>query len=262
MSKTLNNKKIAFILCTNNELYYQECCYYIQNLIIPEGFETDIIAVREAESMTSGYNAAMKSSDAKYKIYLHQDLFLIRKDFITELLDVFSNPEIGMVGLLGTDQAIKHAHFASDWDMGSIIHNNFLTVFEVNFYKKEQTSFCPVTFIDGVLIATQYDIPWDEIHYDKWDFYDISQCMHFSEHGYQIAVLNASESFGYHDIGFCSLEQYDKYRKYFCENNTGFQYEELRTNYYIPKEINEVNKAMINAIENRLFDIPYQIRDI
>ena len=49
---------------------YGEAFSYLQKLIIPEGFEMECLAVREADSMASGYNEAMHSSDAKYKICL------------------------------------------------------------------------------------------------------------------------------------------------------------------------------------------------
>lgn len=53
----MDEKKIAFIICVNNELYFEECVYYINRLIIPEGFSTDVIAIREADSMCAAYNA-------------------------------------------------------------------------------------------------------------------------------------------------------------------------------------------------------------
>ena len=95
----MNEKKIAFITCVNNELEYAETLYYIERLVVPEGYETNIIAVREAPSMTAGYNAAMQSSDAKYKVYLHQDTFIINQNFIIEMLQIFrENEQIGMLG--------------------------------------------------------------------------------------------------------------------------------------------------------------------
>ena len=70
----MNNNQIAFIMCTNDEQYCEECIRYINDLKIPDGYEIDIITVKDAPSMTSGYNAAMNSSDAKYKVYMHQGL--------------------------------------------------------------------------------------------------------------------------------------------------------------------------------------------
>lgn len=51
----MNDKKICFIVCVNNDMYIDECVYYIRNLEIPSEYEIDIITVQDAGSMTSGY---------------------------------------------------------------------------------------------------------------------------------------------------------------------------------------------------------------
>lgn len=56
-----SDKKVAFIICANNELYYEECQWYLNQLCVPEGYETDIICITEAESMAAAYNAAMQN---------------------------------------------------------------------------------------------------------------------------------------------------------------------------------------------------------
>ena len=94
----MNQNKIAFIICTNNQLYFNECQYYIHNLILPEGMELDVIGITEAPSMCAGYNAGMQSSDAKYKVYLHQDVFIREPKFIIYLLERFQkDKQIGMI---------------------------------------------------------------------------------------------------------------------------------------------------------------------
>lgn len=61
----MNQNKIAFIICTNNQLYFNECQYYIQNLILPENMELGVIGISEAPSMCAGYNAEMESSKSE-----------------------------------------------------------------------------------------------------------------------------------------------------------------------------------------------------
>ena len=97
----MNENKIAFIICTNNQLYFNECCYYINRLLLPEGFERDVIGIEDAPSMCAGYNAGMQSSDAKYKVYLHHDVFIKESKFIFYLLERFcSAPDVGMIGMV------------------------------------------------------------------------------------------------------------------------------------------------------------------
>ena len=38
----MNEQKICFIICYNNELYLSECIRYLNRLEIPDGFELDI----------------------------------------------------------------------------------------------------------------------------------------------------------------------------------------------------------------------------
>ena len=41
-------------MCVNNEMYEEECLYYINHLVIPNGYEIDVISIKEAKSMTEG----------------------------------------------------------------------------------------------------------------------------------------------------------------------------------------------------------------
>ena len=78
----MNEKKICFIMCVNNDAYEQEQMRYLNRLVVPEGYEMDILSVRDALSMTSGYNEGMRVSDAKYKIYMHQDVFIVKLEWL------------------------------------------------------------------------------------------------------------------------------------------------------------------------------------
>lgn len=98
----MNDHKFAFIICSNHPILLDECLYYINNLVIPEGYSIDVLTIQDAGSMTSAYNEAMTASDAKYKIYMHQDVYLLNRNFLTDLLAIFqSNPRIGLVGMVG-----------------------------------------------------------------------------------------------------------------------------------------------------------------
>ena len=98
----MNEYKIAFIMCANNEQYMNEALYYISQLYIPNGYEVETLVVKDAAGMAAGYNEAMQTSDAKYKIYLHQDVMIVEKNFITNILALFQNSEVGMIGMVGS----------------------------------------------------------------------------------------------------------------------------------------------------------------
>ena len=56
----MDNQKICFIMCVNHELYAKECIHYLEQLELPEGFQREILTIKGAESMASGYNQAMQ----------------------------------------------------------------------------------------------------------------------------------------------------------------------------------------------------------
>ena len=98
----MNDKKIAVIICVNDEVYYRECIFYLDRLIIPEGFSFEVFAISEANSIFEAYNRAMNQSDAKYKVYMHQDVFLIEKNILSRCIEFFKmHKQAGMIGVLG-----------------------------------------------------------------------------------------------------------------------------------------------------------------
>ena len=42
----MNENKISFIICCNDDFYIEECYCYLDELAIPEGYEADIIEIR------------------------------------------------------------------------------------------------------------------------------------------------------------------------------------------------------------------------
>ncbi len=97
----MDEKKICFIMCVNHERHQREALYYINRLNVPDGYTVEALTVREAHGMAAGYNEAMTASDAKYKVYLHQDVLIVERDFLFSLLELFQDSRIGMVGMVG-----------------------------------------------------------------------------------------------------------------------------------------------------------------
>ena len=212
----MNNKKVAFIVCVNNDLYYEECLWYIKRLILPENFMVEVIKITDAKSMTEAYNRGMYQSDAKYKIYLHQDVFVYNKNFIFEILNTFqSDVKIGMIGLVGGIGLPSDGIIYNEWNIGRAVTSNWLSTVDTCFFQKEPYIY--VDAVDGMLIATQYDIEWRDDILKQWDFYDISQSFEFKKAGYNIVIPYQSTSWVIHDCGYSNLSNYDKNRKLMFE---------------------------------------------
>ncbi len=203
----MNEKKICFIMCVNDEMYEEECLRYIGQLHVPEGFEIEQLSVRDAVSMASGYNEAMKYSDAKYKVYLHQDVFIVNKDFILEILRIFEDASIGMIGMAGTVRLPESAVMWSGKQIGRLYASNIKKSGE-RILGLMNKPYQEVAAVDGLLIATQEDIYWREDLFSGWDFYDVSQSMEFRRAGLRIAVPYMEQGWVIHDDGLMNLKEY------------------------------------------------------
>lgn len=210
-----DENKICFIMCVNDDLFFQECVRYIGWLNVPEGMEVELLEIRGAVSMTAGYNEGMCSSNAKYKVYLHQDVFIINKNFIYDVVAMFQRePRIGMIGLAGSRKLPINAMMWS----GERVQYGPNPISWEQYKYEEMDGFWDVECVDGLLMATQYDIPWRDDLFDGWDFYDISQCFEMRKRGYHVIVpVQNREWYIHDDKNILQLWNYNKYRKIFLE---------------------------------------------
>ncbi len=220
--------EIAFIICTNDEDYMDECRFYIEQLDVPAGGVVTLLTVQEAKSMASGYNEAMKSSSARYKVYLHQDVFIVNKNFIYDILACFqSDQSLGMLGVVGVEHLLNNADAWESLDVGrcytvgtfSGLGNIAVTLERSN----PSDIFGEVEFIDGMLMATAYDQDWDE-RIGGFHFYDVAQSIHFRKQGYKVAIARQDDIWCIHDSGPLNFETYNINKKKFLELYTEYGY--------------------------------------
>lgn len=221
-AKGLNPNQIAFIICVNDEDEFQEAALYLQHLFIPAGMEAEVIPIRGAASMCAGYEQGRQASKAKYKIYLHQDVLIIRKNIIEELLTLFQNPQVGMIGLAGCEQLPDSGIW---WD-GKGVHNIIVHVLRHEYMVTVQGEVprCQVQAADGVLLATQYDIPWRADLLLGWHFYDIAQCQEYRRQGYRIMLPKQEKSWIIHQTRHTGAgEDYYQQQEVFLQHYYPFQ---------------------------------------
>lgn len=216
----MNSKKFCFIICASNDLMLGECIHYINHLNIPEGYELDLLTVADAPSMTEGYNSAMEESDAKYKIYMHQDVFILNKNLLFDLLEIFeSDPGIGMVGMVGYDTIASDGIMWHEPRLGNLWQQN-KSYPSLNTYRfsLEKDGISHTALIDGFFMATAYDLPWDTEDLKAWDFYDAYQSIAFWLHQYKVVVPTQKYPWCLHDDDrFLGLTHYDTYRQKFMK---------------------------------------------
>lgn len=252
----MDNKQIAFIMCVNQNQECEEAVHYIEKLNLPKGYTRDVIIVTEATSMAAGYQVAMKSSDAKYKVYMHQDVFIYNKNFIENTISVFdSDKNIGAIGMIGRRKLPEEFYVAADWDVGNIYFNG-----AVSQIRKQEYSEWPMDadIVDGLLIATQYDIDWREDLFDGWDFYDISQCMEMKRAGYRVVVPYQQAPWCYHDNYYSKLKKYFVYQEIFCEEYQDIAKYKMLSKANSYNEMDELADQMIVQLKNVVNECNHQ----
>lgn len=196
MANTADSHKIAFITCVNSEDWYSECRLYLEHLELPEGFAAEYLPIRGAASMCAGYNQGQQMSDARYKVYLHQDTLVVNKWLVRDLLDLFADDSIGLVGVIGCRSLPKSGVW---WDglrtYGRVLHACEPESVVDSHCKEPEGKFQELEAVDGLFIATQYDLPWREDILTGWHMYDTSMCMEMQRAGYKVVVPNQEQDF-------------------------------------------------------------------
>lgn len=245
----MNEKKIAFIICVSNEIYYEECQNYLNHLRVPEGYEVEVLAVREAPSMCAGYNEGMHSSDAKYKVYMHQDVFFRDRDVLEKIIRIFrADKNIGMLGVVGGVQMPKTGVVYRAWNIGKVDCREP----DLSYYLEgdaEEKSDRVVEAIDGLIMITQYDVPWREDLFTNFDFYDASQAFEMRRHGYQVVVPYQETPWVIHDSSFAKLTNYDRNRKICLKEYPEFLYADHGYEFSYNAEWDALSKKLAAEIE-------------
>lgn len=199
---SLNEKKVCFITCVSDEPMYAESLKYLQALELPTGMETEYIAVRGASSLTSGYQQAMEASDAKYKLYLHQDVFIQYRKAIIKLVHEFqTHLEYGIAGVAGcVDLPANGIWWEAQQRAGAVYDEHSGTMKAYRFGGKRNQC-TEVMALDGILLATQYDVNWRMDLLTSWHFYDISQCQEFRRRNYKAVVVPQMTPWCVHKCG-------------------------------------------------------------
>lgn len=216
----MNNRKICVIICSNNRMYLEECTLYLNRLIVPEGYELNLLVIEDATSMCAGYNEAMGATDAAIKIYMHQDTFITDIHFLQEIVDIFKlDRNIGMIGIAGVprmpeDGVMWHAERV----FAQYYRDNCDIAKCTEYISVMPQMLRDVDAVDGFLMVTSVDIPWRQDIFDGWDFYDASMSYEMRAKGYRVVVPVLGKPVCVHDDGMIlNLDSYDKYRERFLK---------------------------------------------
>ncbi len=215
----INENKIAFITCVDDEALYERSLSYINKLPVPSNIEIEIIAIRNSKSMASAYNEAIQKSNSKYKVYLHQDVYIQNNNFINEILNIFKkDSNIGLIGMVGAKIIPVSGIWWEDSRKIGKVYDSHSGTMDLLIFNEINDLYSEVKGIDGFMMITQYDLPWMEDIFDGWHFYDASQSIEFIKKGFKVVVPNQKLPWCIHDCGIVNTTNgFEEYRNKFLD---------------------------------------------
>ena len=164
---------------------------YLDAIDVPQGYAVELIEIPSGGNVAAAYQRAMEGSDAKYKVYLAAGSILLRLNFFAEMLRVFADPAIGIMGLVGTAQLSTSGVLAES----PSICGKLLYMDDTGFHGDDIADDVEdVMAVGSDLIATQYDIPWRSDLFYGDCFFAEAQCIEFRKRGYRTVVPGQEEA--------------------------------------------------------------------
>lgn len=165
----MDARKLEIIIHTTDAAACRRLIQSLEIVDVPENFSVEVQPVTGDEKYFA-YETAMRSSDAKYKIYLDEHVVITDTNFLHELLKIFRD---GSIGVIGTSGAIELSTHGVSLTSAKRTDKNFRGEVEV---------------VDGFFFATQYDLPWRcDLFADNF-FGGQAQSVEFRRAGYKVVI--------------------------------------------------------------------------
>ncbi len=164
----MNERKIEIIVHVTDENFFTRLAASLESVRVPKNLSVEIQPVTGDERFFA-YETARSASDAKYKIYIDERATVTDENFLRELLKVFADERIGLVGTSGAIELSTHG-------------------ISLTSFKRTDKNFSgEVDVVDGFFIATQHDLPWRTDFADNF-FGAQAHCVEFKRAGYKVFV--------------------------------------------------------------------------
>ncbi|MGG7151283.1 glycosyltransferase [Clostridium neonatale] len=193
----MDNKKIAFIITSSNDEIYKNQIKYINNLYVPNGYTVDIIKIdnkKEGTNVVENYNIIMQKNNAKFKVYLDENITIINKNFIKKVLDIFNkDKKIGVIGIKGSKKLPASVTFDHSLQKYGKIYSCTNGSMKCQSYNEAIGDYEKVQVIYGGIFVTQYDVDWRSDIFASTYFSCVAQCLEFETLGYKTVVPKQNE---------------------------------------------------------------------
>jgi hypothetical protein len=190
---------LAFLCCATDDAKLERLRGSIEALERPAGFDVELFVERGATSLTSAYNRLLRAAGAwRYKAYVHQDVVILNRRLVHDVLRLFRHPRIALIGAAGCRYLPESCVW---WDgsgvLGRVVEYRDGTERLLELEQPEG-EYQAVEAVDGLCLITQHDLPWDE-GIEGFHFYDVAQATRFVLAGFDVVVPRQPEPWFAHE---------------------------------------------------------------
>jgi hypothetical protein len=181
-------KRFAFLTCVRDGELYERLRQSIDTLETSDGVEVGLFTEHEESNLASAYNRLQAATTGwRYKAYIHDDVVILNRNLLADVLWIFRNPRVGLIGAAGCRYLPDSAVW---WDgsgvVGSVAH--LLEGQDQTLELERPSSELElVEAVDGLCMITQHDLAWDE-EIPGFHFYDVAQSTRYVLAGYDVVV--------------------------------------------------------------------------
>ncbi len=186
----MNDGRIAIFVPPGGKDERDACLASIRTLKVPEGYELKIVQWQDrGESLPEIERQLTQANAAKYKIFLDPRVSFVAEDVLFSVLEIFrSNPEVGAIGVCGS-RCFSRDEAGLDRVGGFFAMDGNGKPREYNWpLQHEDAAYEYVQHLNGMMFATQYDLPAQETGAVSWLGEHLLRSFDYADFGYRLAV--------------------------------------------------------------------------
>lgn len=184
----MDEKTIAILIQKSEERYYSACMESLQGMKCPDGCQLTVHTIEKGDNFSEQMNAVLSAVQATYKIYLDERMYLISPDVVQNILDIFRDKSIGLIGFFGSPSMPLSGNIMdSPYKCGRVYLPMDGKIKEYICGEETHAPVSDVCYVLPTLFATQYDMEWD--HRYAGAYYAVmTHCRKYDKQGWRIVV--------------------------------------------------------------------------
>ena len=248
---------LSIVISSYQQHYYEQLVKNISETI-GEDFRYEIIQIWNPNTMsiTKAYNLGAEKAQFENLLFLHEDLVFHTKDWGEKLIKHFSVPNVGILGLAGSNYVPAAP---SSWTVTE--QYNFINILQGNkdnqkvvLLNKTQENINPVFAVDGVFLAIKKEV------YNQFKFDENITGFHGYDLDFSLRVSQKRQNFIIDDILVEHFSKGNPDKKWFDTNILIKQ--KLGADFQKQKDRDTEKKIFLSFLHEYFRHYPVTIKNI